>query len=161
MENNSSQKETFDYYQELEQAGIARVLQFKDPFNYASINNFGQKELKGDYVLLLNNDVEIITPNWIEEMMFYAARRDVGAVGAKLYYMDDTIQHAGVIIGLGGVAAHSHKDYARDAAGYMNRLRVAQNLSAVTAACILMRREVYEEIGGMDDAYPNWQICYI
>ena len=153
VENNSSQKETFDYYQELEQAGIARVLQFKDPFNYASINNFGQKELKGDYVLLLNNDVEIITPNWIEEMMFYAARRDVGAVGAKLYYMDDTIQHAGVIIGLGGVAAHSHKDYARDAAGYMNRLRVAQNLSAVTAACILMRREVYEEIGGMDEGY--------
>lgn len=153
VENNSSQKETFDYYEELEREGKARVLQYTEPFNYASINNTGLKELRGEYVLLLNNDVEIITPNWIEEMMMYACRKDVGAVGAKLYYMDDTIQHAGVIIGLGGVAAHSHKDYARDAAGYMNRLRVVQNLSAVTAACILMRKEVYEEIGGMDEGY--------
>ncbi len=153
LENNSAKKETFDYYAELEQRENIRVLQWKEGFNYAAINNFGEAHCKGEYVLLLNNDIEILTPDWIEQMLMYASRQDVGAVGAKLLYMDDTVQHAGVIIGLGGVAAHSHKDYDKDAAGYMYRLKAVQNLSAVTAACLMMRREVYEEIQGMDEGY--------
>ena len=130
-----------------------RVIQWKESFHFSAINNFGVPETRGEYLLLLNNDIEVITPRWMEEMLMFAQREDVGAVGAKLYYPDDTVQHAGVIIGLGGVAAHSHLAFPKAAHGYMNRLRVAQNLSAVTAACLLMRRSVYEEIGGMDMGY--------
>ena len=179
VENNSAKKETFDLYRELtdhyasrflaivtEDGGRTlenstekaeeieiRVEQWTKGFNFSEINNFGVPKTKGEYLLLLNNDIEVITPDWIEEMLMFAQRQDVGAVGAKLLYPDDTIQHAGVIIGLGGVAAHSHLSFEKDAEGYMHRLKVAQNLSAVTAACLLMRKSIYEEIGGMDPLY--------
>ena len=102
---------------------------------------------------MLNNDIEVITSDWIEQMLMFAQRKDVGAVGAKLYYDDDTIQHAGVIVGLGGVAGHSHKGFARDNPGYMARACIAQNLSACTAACLMIRKDVYNEVGGLDEGY--------
>ena len=103
-------------------------------------------------MLLLNNAVEIITPGWIEEMLMFAQRPDVGAVGAKLYYPDDTVQHAGIIMGLGGVAGHSHKNAPRDDVGYFYRLTIAQNLSGVTGACLMTKRSVWEQVGGLNEA---------
>lgn len=154
VENNSTSPLTFEYYEQLQQEfPQVRVITWKDKFNYSAINNFGFKEAKGDYVILLNNDVEIITKNWIEEMLMFAQRGDVGAVGAMLYYPDDTIQHAGVIIGIGGVAGHSHKCYERNSYGYMSRATIAQNLSAVTFACVMMRSEVFAAVNGLDEAF--------
>ncbi|MBQ8311602.1 MAG: glycosyltransferase family 2 protein [Clostridia bacterium] len=153
IENNSTETETFACYEQLQQDERIRVVTWKDGFNYAAINNYGETFARGEYLLLLNNDVEIITPEWIEEMLMYAQRPDVGAVGAMLYFPDDTVQHGGVIVGLGGVADHAHKGFQRGDAGYMNRLAVVQNYSAVTAACLLMRRNVFKEIGGFDMAY--------
>ncbi len=154
VENNSTGKLTFRYYDQLqEQYDNVRVITWEDAFNYSAINNFGFNEAKGDYVVLLNNDVEIITPEWIEEMLMFAQRKDVGAVGSMLYFPDDTIQHAGVILGIGGVAGHSHKYYERGDYGYMSRASIAQNLTAVTFACVMMRSDVYREVGGLDEAY--------
>lgn len=153
IENNSTEAQTFACYEQLQQDARIRVVTWQDGFNYAAINNYGETFARGEYLLLLNNDVEIITPGWIEEMLMYAQRPDVGAVGAMLYFPDDTVQHSGVIVGLGGVADHAHKGFPRGAKGYMNRLTVTQNYSAVTAACLLMRRCVFREIGGFDTAY--------
>lgn len=153
VENNSKKQETFDYYAEIEKNEKIRILTWDKEFNYSAINNFGVRHAKGEYVLLLNNDVEVITNDWLQEMLMYAQRDDVGAVGAKLYYPDNRVQHAGVILGIGGVAGHSHKYYAREDAGYFGRLVVTQNLSAVTAACMLMPKKVYDEVGGLDEGY--------
>ncbi len=154
VENNSETTEIFDYYQSLEaQHSNIKVVRWESIFNYSAINNFGFKATTGDYILLLNNDIEVITPNWIEEMMMYAQRPEMGAVGAMLYYPDDTIQHAGVILGIGGVAGHSHKYFNRNHPGYFGRLLIPQNLSAVTAACMLLPRKVFEEVGGLNEDY--------
>ncbi len=154
VENNSTEEETFEYYKEAQSRyKDLKVITWENSFNYSAINNFAVKQANGEYVLLLNNDIEVITPDWLEQMLMFAQRDDVGAVGAKLYYSDDTIQHAGVIVGLGGVAGHSHKYFDRDNPGYMARASIAQNLSACTAACLLIRKSVYEEIGGLDENY--------
>lgn len=153
IENNSTEAETFACYEQLQQDARIRVVTWQGGFNYAAINKYGETLARGEYVLLLNNDVEIITPKWIEEMLMFAQRPDIGAVGAMLYFPDNTVQHGGVIVGLGGVADHAHKGFQRGAPGYMNRLAVAQNYSAVTAACLLMRRSVYQEIGGLDEEF--------
>ncbi len=154
VENNSTEKQTFAYYEAAQQKyNNLRVITWDKGFNYSAINNFAEKQAKGEYILLLNNDIEVITPNWLEEMLMYAQRQDVGAVGVKLYYPDDTIQHAGVIIGLGGVAGHSHKYFDRENPGYMARAVIAQNLSACTAACLLVRRDVYNRVEGLDEGY--------
>jgi len=153
VENNSELESTFEYYKEIDKNPYVKVVYWKDEFNYSAINNFGFKYAKGEYILLLNNDMEVITPDWLQEMLMFAQRKDVGAVGAKLYYPDDTIQHAGIIVGIGGVAGHSHKNFAKDAYGYSSRLQLAQNLSAVTAACMLMARDVFEEVGGLDEGF--------
>lgn len=154
VENNSTEEETFEYYKEAQSKyKDLKVITWENGFNYSAINNFAVKQANGEYVLLLNNDIEVITPDWLEQMLMFAQRDDVGAVGAKLYYSDDTIQHAGVIVGLGGVAGHSHKYFDRDNPGYMARASIAQNLSACTAACLLIRKSVYEEIGGLDENY--------
>lgn len=154
IENNSTQLETFAYYDELSRREDEKVIVWKGKFNYSAINNFGVcKAAKGDYILLLNNDTEVISPDWIQEMLMFAQRRDVGAVGAKLYYTDDTIQHAGVILGIGGVAGHGHKGEKRDSYGYMSRAIYAQNLSAVTAACMMVRKDVWEKVGGLDETF--------
>ncbi len=122
IENNSVTEEIWDYYRELEQIGNIKVVTWEQGFNYSAINNFGATFATGEYYILLNNDIEVITPEWIEEMLMYCQRKDVGIVGAKLYFSDDTIQHGGVIIGLGGVAGHSHKYYHRNDPGYFRRL---------------------------------------
>ncbi len=154
VENNSTEEKTFEYYKEAQSKyKDLKVITWENGFNYSAINNFAIKQANGEYVLLLNNDIEVITPDWLEQMLMFAQRDDVGAVGAKLYYSDDTIQHAGVIVGLGGVAGHSHKFFDRDNPGYMARASIAQNLSACTAACLLVRKSVYEQVGGLDENY--------
>lgn len=153
VENNSTQKATFDYYEQCKQREKIRVLTWQAGFNYSAINNFAVKQANGDVIVLLNNDIEIITGTWIEEMLMFAQRTDIGAVGAKLYYPNNTIQHAGVIIGIGSVAGHSHKYYDRDDDGYFGRLKAVQNMSAVTAACLMIEKRKYEEVGGLDEGY--------
>jgi GT2 family glycosyltransferase len=153
VENNSRNTETFEYYRSIESDPRIQIVTWEGGFNFSAICNFGAKAAKGDYILLLNNDIQVITPDWLEQMLMFAQRSDVGAVGAMLYYPDDTIQHAGVIIGLGGVAGHSHKYFPRGHCGYSYRLTLAQNLSAVTAACCMISRPVWEQVDGLDDSF--------
>jgi GT2 family glycosyltransferase len=150
VDNGSSEPETLRYLEILRTTPDTRVLEWSAPFNYSAINNFAVAEARGEIVGLINNDIEVITPGWLTEMVSWACQADVGCVGAKLYYANDTIQHAGVILGIGGVAGHSHKYFRRDSHGYFGRLKLAQNLSAVTAACLLVRKAIYEEVGGLD-----------
>ncbi len=165
VDNNSKEKETWEVYQELQKNSKIRVITWKQDFNFSSINNFAVKEAKGEILLFLNNDTKVINLSWIEEMLMYAQRKDIGVVGAKLYYADDTIQHAGVLIGVGvhRVAGHSHYKQSKENLGYMGRLFYAQNVSAITAACMMVRRNVYEEIGGFDEdfaiAYNDVDFC--
>lgn len=158
VENNSTSRELFDYYENIqrEHANV-RVVTWEGKFNYSAVNNYGAQFCTGEYLLLLNNDIEVITPDWIQEMLMFAQRSDVGAVGAKLYYSDGTIQHAGVCLGLGGVAGHYYHHTDRENLGYMGRLIYPQNMTAVTAACILLRREVWDEVGGLDE---DWAVSY-
>lgn len=153
IENNSVKDETFAFYDSLKNEKNISVVVWKDEFNFPAINNFGAKSAKGDYYILLNDDTEIISPKWIEEMLMYAQRKDVGAVGAMLYYPDGKIQHAGVVLGMRGVADHSHKFFPRGSLGYANRLVAAQNLSCVTAACLMVSRKVFMQVNGLDDAF--------
>lgn len=155
VENNSREKETFDYYRELAEEEKVRVITFEGGFNYSAVNNLGASAAKGSYLLLLNNDTRVITVNWMEELLMYAQREDVGAVGGKLYYADKTIQHAGVVLGLGAhrTAGHSHYGQHRDNLGYMGRLCYAQNVSAVTGACLLVKKSLFEEAGGLDESF--------
>lgn len=155
VENNSETKEIFEYYAEVCKNPRISVMVYEGEFNYSSINNFGVSKASGDYVLLLNNDTEIITLNWMEELLMYAQREDVGAVGCKLYYEDKTIQHAGVVIGLGAhrTAGHTHYKVSMNNLGYMGRLCYAQNVSAVTGACLMVKKELYEKVGGLDESF--------
>lgn len=155
VENNSEKQETFDYYKQLEERDSkAKVVYWEgQEFNYPSINNFGAAQAKGDYILFLNNDTELLNADSIEEMIGYCMRKDVGAVGARLYYEDGTIQHAGVIVGMGGVAGHAFVGFPRNDIGYFGRIIMTQNYSAVTAACMMVKRSVFEEIGGFDEGY--------
>ena len=155
VENNSEEKETFAYYEELEKrCPRAKVLYWEEKrFNFPAINNFGAKHASGEYLLFLNNDTEIMNEDSIEELLGYCMRKDVGAVGARLYYEDGTIQHAGVIVGLGGVAGHAFPAYPHDAVGYFGRIVMAQDYSAVTAACIMVKKSVFEETGGFDEGF--------
>lgn len=154
IENNSVSESTFAFYRQIQaEHGNLRVVEWKKPFNYSAINNFGARYAKGEYLLLLNNDIAVISPDWMQEMLMFAQRPDVGAVGAKLYYPDDTVQHAGVGLGLGGIAGHYHKDAKRQDTGYMSRLVCTQDVSAVTAACMLLPRRVWDEMHGLDEGY--------
>lgn len=179
VENNSATQEIKDYYSQLlgreyEQAlaeaagdetvkgtplrsedGKITIVTYRGEFNYSAVNNLGVRNASGEYILLLNNDTEVITVNWMEELLMYAQRDDVGAVGAKLYYGDKTIQHAGVVIGLGAhrTAGHTHYKQHRQNLGYMGRLCYAQDVSAVTGACLLVKRSLYDEVGGLDEGF--------
>ena len=155
VENNSQDAKTFAYYEELQANEKIRVITYEGGFNYSAVNNLGVSKARGEYVLLLNNDTQVITVNWMEELLMYAQREDVGAVGAKLYYGDKTIQHAGVVLGLGAhrTAGHSHYGQHRDNLGYMGRLCYAQNVSAVTGACLLVKKELFLEVGGLDEGF--------
>ena len=152
VENNSEEKETFAYYEQLEAVNPkVHVVYYKGHFNYSSINNFGVQYAKGEYFLLLNNDTEIINDDCLEELLGYCTREDVGAVGARLYYEDDTIQHAGVVIGFGGIAGHCFVQQKRGFTGYCHRIICAQDYSAVTAACMMVKREAFEKVGGLSE----------
>lgn len=153
VENNSTEEETFAYYKEIEKRDNVRVLYYKEEFNYSRINNFGAKEANGEYVLLLNNDTEMIEPDSIKEMLDVCMRPDVGIVGAKLIFEDNTIQHAGVIIGFGGVAGHAFIGQDRDDNGYFSRIISVQDLSAVTAACLMVRQSVFDEVEGLNEEF--------
>lgn len=165
IENNSTQELTFRYYDYLMSLDNVSVVRYEGNFNYSSINNFGAKYAKGEYLLLLNNDTKVITPEWMEEMLMFAQREDVGAVGAKLYYEENNIQHAGIVIGIGpsGTAGHIHYDMPKAAGGYMGKLHYVQDVSAVTGACLMVKRSLYEELGGLDEkfsvAYNDVDFC--
>ncbi len=164
IENNSTEAETFDCYRNLMQRDSRIcVITWDGIFNYSAINNFAAEKARGEYLLLLNNDTELITPDAIESMLGYCQRSDVGAVGAKLYYADDTIQHAGVLVGVSDGADHVFLRYKKENPGYMGRAMVSQNLSAVTAACMMVKKSLYEQVGGMDEefvvAYNDVDFC--
>ncbi len=169
VENNSTEEDIWAYYKELTGKDVkiegnclsedkkirVVVYQSQGSFNYSAVNNFGASFASGEYILLLNNDTEVITVNWLEELLMYAQREDVGAVGAKLYYPDKTIQHAGVVLALGAhrTAGHSHYKQPKANLGYMGRLCYAQNVSAVTGACLMVKKALFDEVGGLDEGF--------
>ena len=163
VENNSSSPEIFNYYREIEKRPGVRILTWKEGFNYSAINNFGEKSAAGDYLLFLNNDVEVINPRWIEELLGNCQRKEVGIVGAKLYYPDDTIQHAGTVIGIGGIAGHAFLNMPRSRTGYLHKASLQMDLSAVTAACMMMKRQVFKQLGGFEErlsvAFNDVDLC--
>ena len=154
VENNSEKEETFEYYRKLpDRYPKARVLTWEKEFNYSAINNFAAKEAKGEYLLFLNNDVEILTLDWMEEMLQNCQQENVAAVGAKLYYPDDTIQHAGVVLGLGGIAGHIMCRASKEDPGYFGRMISVQEISAVTAACMMVKKSDFDAVGGLDETF--------
>ncbi len=155
VENNSVTDEIFAYYEELKSHANIKVITWEGEFNYSAVCNAGVKESTGDFILLLNNDTEVITLDWIEELLMYAQRDDVACSGAKLYYPDMTIQHAGVVIGLGAhrTAGHTHYMMPVTNLGYMGRLCYAQDVTAVTGACLMVSRSIYDEVGGLDESF--------
>ena len=154
VENNSTEPETFEYYGKIQKEhSNLKVLYYKGGFNFSAINNFAAAQAKGEMYLLLNNDIEIISENWLGEMVSLALQKNVGIVGAMLYYPNDTVQHAGVITGLGGFAGHSHKYHPRGKSGYMFRLSCVQNLSCVTAANLLVTKQAFDAAKGLDEEF--------
>ena len=153
VENNSTKQETFSYYDELEKEHEnLKVLYWEGSWNYSALNNFAVRRATGNYLLFLNNDVQVLTPGWLDELMRYARRPDVGAVGAKMYYTDGEVQHGGVILGLGGLAGHGHRFAYKSSTGYDDQLAIAVNQSAQTGACLLMSRSTYDQVGGFDES---------
>lgn len=150
IENNSECQETFAYYRRLEKEGV-RILRWDNPFNYSAINNFAARQARGEYLLLLNNDTRVITPDWIQGLLGNCQRPEVGITGAKLYYPDNTVQHAGIIIGIGGIAGHAFLNLPRNRSGYLHKASIQMDYSAVTAACMMVKRKVYEELGGFEE----------
>lgn len=158
IENNSVEDRTFVYYDKLKvQDSRVRVVYWQQEFNYSEITNFGVSKSNGSYILLLNNDTEVITPNFMEEMLGYCMREDVGICGARLFYFDQTIQHAGVVIGIDDICGEGFQGFPKENGGYQNRIFCPQDYSAVTAACLMTKKSVFEEVGGMDSAF---QVAY-
>ena len=154
IENNSTEQEIFDYYKELEETySNVKVIYYEGDFNYSKINNYGVKYTHGEYILFLNNDTKVIEPDSIEDMLGVCQREDVGAVGAKLLYEDDTVQHCGVVVGYHGYATAAFSLIDRNDFGYMGRPRVSWDVSAVTAACLMTKREIFDEVGGFDEDF--------
>lgn len=153
VENNSCDPETFVLYEKLEQEPDIKVIRWEKPFNYAAVNNYATAQAQGEFLLFLNNDIEFRTPNALMEMLGLCQREGTGAVGIKLYYPDGTIQHAGVVIGYGGIAGHAFLGCDGDSHGYMNRIDCVQNYSAVTAACMMVDRQAYDACGGFDERF--------
>ena len=154
VENNSTEQEIFDYYKELEETySNVKVIYYEGDFNYSKINNYGVKYTHGEYILFLNNDTKVIEPDSIEDMLGVCQREDVGAVGAKLLYEDDTVQHCGVVVGYHGYATAAFSLIDRNDFGYMGRPRVSWDVSAVTAACLMTKREIFDEVGGFDEDF--------
>lgn len=165
IENNSTEPETFAFYEQIQtQYPACRVVQYEGGFNFSAINNFGARHAAGDHLLLLNNDIEVETPGFVRELLGYSQRPDVGAVGAKLFYPNDMVQHAGVIVGIGGTAGHMYKCQLRGSGGDLYRLATTQNFCAVTGACLMVKKELYDRMGGLDEerfavAYNDIDFC--
>ena len=163
VDNQSVDPDAVDYLASLEARRIARLLRFDAPFNFSAINNLAVRHARGSVIGLLNNDLEVIDGPWLEEMVSQALRADIGAVGARLLYPDDTVQHGGVILGISGAAGHAHKHAPARAPGYCGRAQLVQNVSAVTGACLLIRKETYQKVGGLDEtfavAYNDVDFC--
>ena len=163
VENNSEDPETFAYYRTLKGREGIRLLRWEGSFNYAAINNYGARKARGEYLLFLNNDVEAIEKGWLEEMLGTALRKDVGAVGARLYYPNDTYQHAGIVMGIGGVAGAMFTGMKRGFTGYLHKAALMQDLSAVTAACMMVRADLFASIGGFEEklavAFNDVDLC--
>lgn len=154
LDNQSECADTLAYMEEVAKRDErVRVLRWNHPFNYSAINNFGARHARGEILGLVNNDIEPINADWLCEMVRQVSRAEIGCVGAKLYYPNDTLQHGGVILGIGGVAGHAHKYFSRHSPGYFTRLHLAHGLSAVTGACLLVRREVFEAVGGLNEEH--------
>ena len=151
VDNQSTEPAVLDYLRELEEHPRCRIVCYDGPFNFSAINNFAVTRACGELVCLLNNDTEIITPNWLQEMVMWASRDGIGAVGAKLLYSDGTIQHAGVTLGILGVAGHGHKGFSGTSRGYESLLNVVHEVGAVTAACLLVKKRHYQAVGGLDE----------
>ncbi|CAN7213857.1 glycosyltransferase family 2 protein [Variovorax paradoxus] len=153
VDNGSDDPEALAYFAALDaQQGIT-VIRDERPFNYSALNNAAVARAQGELVALLNNDIEVVSPDWLAEMVSIALQPGVGAVGAKLLYPDTTVQHGGVILGVGGIAGHAHKHLARSDLGHGGRAQLAQSFSAVTAACLVVRKALYEQVGGLDEAH--------
>jgi GT2 family glycosyltransferase len=150
VNNQSEHEKTFEYLDNIRGNPIIKIVDYDKPFNYPAINNYAVSQINCEYFVLLNNDTEVISPDWLKAMLEFAQRKDVGVVGALLYYPNDTIQHAGTIVGIGGVAAHTHKHFQKESAGYFGRIKTVQNLSAVTAACMMTKKSIFKEVDGFD-----------
>lgn len=163
VENNSTEPETFEYYKEIEKDSRIRVIKWKQGFNFSAINNFAARHANGEYIIFLNNDIEVKTPSWIEGMLGNAQRKDVGVVGCRLIYPDNTIQHAGVVIGIGGIAANIFTNLPAARSGYMHRASTQVDYSAVTAACMMISKSLFEKIGGFEEkltvAFNDIDLC--
>ena len=151
IDNGSDEAESLEYFESLKTISNIHVVEYPGPFNYSAINNFGVTHANGQIIGLINNDIEVIKPDWLTYMVGHAIREDVGCVGAKLLYSDGCIQHAGVVLGYGGGAGHAHKYFPRYHPGYMKRLLATQNYSAVTAACLIVKKEKFLEVGGLNE----------
>lgn len=151
VDNQSNEPEALNYFKQLEHDNKVRLITYDKPFNYSAINNYAAGFAKGEVIVLMNNDIEIVSSNWLTEMLSHCLRKDIGCVGAKLYYPNNTIQHAGVVLGIGGVAGHSHKYFPKNHPGYFKRLSIIQNYSAVTAACLAVKKSIFDEVGGLNE----------
>jgi GT2 family glycosyltransferase len=151
IDNGSDEQESIEYFSYLNTLGKVKVIRYPAPFNYSAINNFGVEHAKGSILGLVNNDIEVISPNWLTYMVGHAEREDVGCVGAKLLYSDTRIQHAGVVLGYGGGAGHAHKNFPRFHTGYLKRIVATNNYSAVTAACLLVKRTHFDAVNGLNE----------
>jgi len=151
LDNLSKEKSTFELLSKLARQPKCSILKYDNSFNFSAITNYAVNYVSTEYIVFLNNDIEVITPDWIENMLEYAQRDEVGAVGALLYYPHERIQHGGIIIGLGGTVGHSHRHVSRRSLGYFGRAKVVQNLSAVTAACMMTKKRVFHEVDGFDE----------
>lgn len=161
VDNNSVEQASLDFFEKIKEKHI--VLKYSQPFNYSAINNFAVKHSTGDYILLLNNDTAVIKPNWLYEMLQQAQEPGIGCVGAKLLFPNDTIQHAGVYIHENGVGGHIYHGFWRDSSGYMDRIQIVNNVSAVTGACLLVKKSIFEEVGQLDEnlkvAFNDVDLC--
>lgn len=152
IDNGSIEEKTLSWFKSIQNGDQRiKVIRYDHPFNYSAINNYGVRFAKGSIIGLINNDIEVINSEWLTEMVRHAVRPCIGCVGAKLYYGNDTVQHGGVILSIGGVAGHSHKHFSRNDTGYFSRLALTQNLSAVTAAALIVKKEIYEKVNGLNE----------
>ena len=164
VDNGSDDPETLEYFESLVADPRIRILRDERPFNFSSLNNFAAAHAHGRFLGLINNDIEVISPLWLDEMVSLAEREGVGAVGARLWYPDGTLQHGGVICGIGGIAGHAQKYLPKGSLGYFGRAALIQTMSAVTAACLIIRKTIYEEVGGLDEvnlkvAFNDVDLC--